>query len=109
MLEAMGLGSDSVLSFPGPPAKQSAVIRRGRMHWSRRAAAEIVDGFDEGVQQPALEAESHQQRHENRRKENCAADLSHGVFKLSCFGSCEAAQNCPMQDEHETGVDSNAA
>jgi predicted RNase H-like HicB family nuclease len=39
-------GAGLVLSFPGPPAKQSAVVRRGRMHCSRRAAAEIIDGFD---------------------------------------------------------------
>src|ERR1019366_6382612 len=72
-----------ILTLSGLPAKQNAVIRRGRMHCSRRAAPEIVDGFDQRVQQPALEAENHQQRHENRRKQNSALDLSHAAFNLS--------------------------
>ena len=57
------------------------------MHGGWRAAAETVEGCDQRIPQPALKAENHQQRHENRRKPNIALDLSHAAFNLSHSGS----------------------
>jgi hypothetical protein len=53
-----------IFTFPVPPAKQSAVIRRGRMHRSRRATPEILDRFGKRVDQPAWGAENQQQQRE---------------------------------------------
>src|SRR5207247_7224567 len=61
-----------------------AVIRRRGMHCSRRAASEIVDGFDQRVEQLAVEKENHQQRRESEQQ-NIAVDLSHATFNLSRF------------------------
>ena len=46
--------SGLILSFAGAPAQQRAVIRRRRVHGRRRAAAEIVEGFDQRLAQAAL-------------------------------------------------------
>src|SRR6476660_5298460 len=47
-----------------PPAKQSAVIYRGGMHWSGRTSAEIVHCFDQRVDDPAAKDQQHEQARE---------------------------------------------
>jgi hypothetical protein len=80
-----------VFNFSRSPSKQSAVIRRGRVHWSRRTTSEIVNFFNQRVQQRALAGENHQHHHENCRQQNVGVDRSHTAFNLSRLGSCEAS------------------
>ena len=57
-------------------SKQPAVVAGQRMPRRRRAAPEIANGFDQGIEEPALEKESSQESGKDQEKGN----LVHGFF-----------------------------
>ena len=63
------------------------------MHGRGRAAAEIVEGFDQRLAQAALREENRQKASENQQQE-IGAVLCHAAFKLPRFGIAEGRRRC---------------